>query len=289
MAIQYKHLTEQQFPDIHRTFMEAFADYYVDTSGLTRTVLYNRAVKNGVDFSASVGAFDGDRMVGITIVGLDDWRGAPGAYDIGTGIVPSHRGMGIAGEMFDFALPSLRSRGIRTFVLEVIQENSPAIRAYTAAGFTINREFDCYETPPDGLPAPPAAAGTMKIRAVERGRLDEFEPHLDWAPSWENSFNSLRRVPDELNLYGAFEGAECAGLLVYYPAINWISTLVVKRRFRRRGVATGLLVFLARRLRGVVPALKLVNVDRSDAAMTAFARKAGFARNVSQYEMQISL
>jgi ribosomal protein S18 acetylase RimI-like enzyme len=289
MGTRYSHLTEQQFPDIHRTFTEAFADYYVDTSGISRSVLLNRAVKNGVDFSVSVGAFDGDRMVGITIVGVDDWNGAPGAYDIGTGIVPSHRGRGIAGGMFDYALPPLRKRGIRTFVLEVIQENQPAIKAYTAAGFAVNREFDCYECPPDDLPAPPAADGTVDIHPVERDRLDEFESHLDWNPSWENSFSSLRRVPDDLQLYGAFEGEQCTGLLVYYPAINWINTLVVKKPFRRRGVATGLLGFLAGRLCGVVPVVKLVNVDHSDGAMTAFARKAGFARNVSQYEMQISL
>lgn len=288
MAVEYSDLSGQPFDVIHRAFAEAFADYYVDTSGMTETVLYNRAVKNGVDFAASVGAFDRGRLVGFTIVGLDRWNGVSAAYDIGTGVLPSHRGRGIAGSMFDFALPRLRERGVKTFVLEVIRENSPAIRAYTAAGFGVNREFDCYELALE-QPAAPPAPPPVEIQAVNRASLDEFESHLDWQPSWENSFGSLRRVPDELELYVATVDGRRAGLLVYYPLINWITTVVVKKPFRRRGVATGLLAHLAERLRGRVPLVKLVNLDRSDDGFRAMLEPTGFTRTVSQYEMEKSL
>ena len=110
MSLEYSFLKEEQFPRIHRAFMEAFAEYYVDTSGMTETVLHNRAVKNGVDFGLSAGVFDGKDLVGFTLIGLDRWNEKSGAYDIATGIVPSHTGRGIAGGMFDFALPKLEER-----------------------------------------------------------------------------------------------------------------------------------------------------------------------------------
>ncbi|MGD8413738.1 MAG: GNAT family N-acetyltransferase, partial [Candidatus Latescibacterota bacterium] len=143
MAYRYRFLTRDQFPQIHQAFLQAFADYYVETGGITEEVLYNRAVKNGVDFSVSVGAFDAERLVAMTLVGLDQWKGATAAFDIGTGVVPGHRGRGVAKEMFQFALPRLRERGATRFVLEVIQENQPAIKAYKAVGFEVTREFDC--------------------------------------------------------------------------------------------------------------------------------------------------
>ncbi len=92
---------------IHRTFQEAFSDYAVDMSSLTEERLRVRCVKNGVDWDASVGAFDGDRMVGFTLIGIDDWQGSLGAFDAATGIVPDYRGQRLAAAMFEHALPGL--------------------------------------------------------------------------------------------------------------------------------------------------------------------------------------
>lgn len=292
MSYHFSFLSRGVFPQIYRTFMEAFADYYVDTSFMTEIMLFNRALKNGVDFELSVGAFDGDEMVGVTIVGLDDWKGVSAAYDIGTGIVPAHRGKGIAGRMFEFGVPQLRERGVKRFVLEVIQENDPAIKAYTAAGFKVTREFDCFQWRLDGAPARPDRSVPLEIRPVERDRLARFEEHLDWPPSWENSFASIRRIPDEVVVYGAFDGdgsGECVGLLVYYPLINWITTLVVHRDHRRKGVATSLLSHFANHHREDVPYVKLANVDHSDTATLSLLKTMGFEPAARQFEMELEL
>lgn len=253
-------------------------------------MLYNRAVKNGVDFGLSVGTFDGDKMVAVTIIGLDEWKGAPAAFDIGTGVVPGHRGKGVAGKMFDFAAGRLRERGVCRFVLEVIQENKPAIKAYEAAGFRATREFDCFQWRLDeGAAVAFGPASTLEIRTVSRDRLSEFETHLDWRPSWENSFASIRRIPDEVLAYAAFDGEACSGLLVYYPPINWITTLVVKRGRRRSGVATALLDhFAALRPGGDAP-VRVVNVDHKDTAMLSLLEKTGFEPLVRQFEMELEL
>jgi ribosomal protein S18 acetylase RimI-like enzyme len=289
MAYRYRFLTRDQFPQIHRAFLEAFADYYVETGGVTEEVLYNRAVKNSVDFGASVGAFDGDRLVGMTLVGVDRWRGETAAFDIGTGVVPGHRGKGVAREMFRFALPRLRELGSTRFVLEVIQENQPAIKAYKSIGFEVTREFDCFQWDLNRASGALNPSPDVEIRRVERDSLDAFESHLEWHPSWENSFSSIRRIPDDLRVFGAYTSGECAGLLVYYPGTNWVTTLVVKRDRRRRRVGSALLDWFARERPGAQPVVRLVNIDRGDRATVSLLEKAGCELLVRQFEMELAL
>ncbi|MGB5294525.1 MAG: GNAT family N-acetyltransferase, partial [Thermoanaerobaculia bacterium] len=104
---------------LHPVFQEAFSDYVMDMSTLTEERLRVRCFKNGVDWDASVGAFDGDRMVGFTLIGVEEGQGGLGAFDAATGIVSDYRGQGLARAMFEHALPDLKSRGVRSFVLEV--------------------------------------------------------------------------------------------------------------------------------------------------------------------------
>ena len=72
---QFSFLTEAHFVQIAETFDEAFADYHLKSRASAREWLYNRGVKNAVQYDCSVGAFDGDRMVGFTLVGIDNWMG----------------------------------------------------------------------------------------------------------------------------------------------------------------------------------------------------------------------
>lgn len=139
------HLDRVSRRQIHATFQEAFSDYAVDMTSLTEERLHIRCTKNNVDWKVSVGAFDGKRMVGFTLIGIDRWRGGLGAFDAATGILRGFRGQGLATRMLDHALPELGRRGVGTFVLEVITDNEPAIRAYKKAGFEISREWKCFE------------------------------------------------------------------------------------------------------------------------------------------------
>jgi len=96
LSVQYRHLTVKDFPRAHATMVEAFADYQVDMSYMTSKRSWLRNLKSGVHYDCSVGAFDGEKLVGVTIVGLDDRQGEKAAFDAGTGIVPGYRGQGVA-------------------------------------------------------------------------------------------------------------------------------------------------------------------------------------------------
>ncbi len=266
----------------------AFADYQLDMSYMTAERSWLRNLKSGVRYDCSVGAFDDDRMVGFTFVGLDDWRGKPAAFDAGTGIVPGYRGQGIANGMFEFVIPGLRARGVTRFLLEVLQPNKAAIRAYEKAGFVITREFACYDLLPGSFVADTLARGDFEVRAVDKATVRAFSTQTDWQPSWENSFAGMDRIRDGLLRLGAFRGGRCVGVLVFYPLLQWIMCLVVDREFRRQGVASTLLATLMEDLHlpEGTDRVKINNIDHSDGAMRALLEKAGAGWVIDQFEME---
>ncbi len=269
---------------IHRAFVEAFADYAMDASGTTEDRLLLRMRKNAVDYGLSPGLYDGDRLVGFTLIGIDAWGGRLSAYDAGTGIVPAFRNQGWARRMLGHALPPLRDRSVTRFVLEVLQENEPAIKAYKKSGFEIARELKCYVGQAARLrtlAAPPA----LEVRPITRTDIATLEPSIDWLPSFENRLSALDAIPNDVQLAGAFVDGACVGVTAYAPPLNWLLTLVVDRQHRRRGVGTALLARLACTLPESVARLSALNVDGTDLGTQAFFESLGFSHLVDQYEM----
>jgi len=290
MNLRYSYLTRDDYPALFRTFVEAFSDYVVDMSYMKEQNLLNRWIKNGVDFGASVGAFDGEKIVGFLMLGVDDWMGEPAAFDAGTGIIREFRGFGVAPAMFELAVRGLRQRGINQFLLEVIQSNKPAVRTYKKLGFTITREFDCFQLPLEKARLDISrSVEDIIVEPVGKDLLPVFESFADWQPSWENSFRSIERIPDEVLLYGARSGSDWIGFASYYPGLNWIMSVVVKKTHRRRGVATRLLSRLVGDLTGRVASVKFLNIDHSDQTTAAWAGGMGFEAIVQQYEMSLDV
>jgi GNAT superfamily N-acetyltransferase len=286
MAIRYQFLREDEFPQAHATMVEAFSDYYLDMSYMTSERSRLRNLKSGVRYDCSVGAYDGEKMVGLTFVGLDDWQGEKAAFDAGTGIIPGYRGKGIAKGMFEFILPRLKERGVSIFLLEVLQPNKAAIRAYTKTGFKPTREFACYDLKPGSFVSNNPASGALDVQVLDKPSVQAFKTAVDWQPSWEHSFAGMDRIPDTLIRLGAFSGDQCVGVLVFYPLLQWIMSLVVIKPFRRQGVASSLLKTFMADLPVGVDTVKINNIDKSDKASLAFFENAGAEWVIDQFEME---
>lgn len=271
-----------------RTWREAFADYLVDMSYMTDERIRIRAAKNAVDLDVSPGAFEGQRMVGFTLVGVDNCMGAPAAFDAATGIVPTARGAGLAGRMLDWTRPKLRDLGVERFYLEVIQDNEPAIRAYRKAGFEITRQLRCFQVPVAPLRGSDGD-GPLPLRPIDRATVADFAEEVDWVPSWENSFAAIARIDDHLLVLGAFDGDTCVGEAVYSPHFNWVMSLVVSRIYRHRGIGSALLREVGRHVPAEVESLKVLNVDAGDSAMLQLLAAEGAVPYVDQYEMALAL
>jgi ribosomal protein S18 acetylase RimI-like enzyme len=287
LTIEIRFLKNKNFSEIHATSLEAFSDYAVNMSNVTDIILYNRAVKNGISFESSVAAFENDRMVGYTLVGIGPWKNTVSAFDITTGIIKPFRGQGITSRMFDSILEKLVSKGIHKFVLEVLQNNMPAIKAYEKIGFYIVREFDSFQLEFNKKKTFDKNNKDLQIRPVQRDQLSSFQDFLDWPPSWENNFAAIQRIPDEVVLLSAAYENRPVGLLAYYPALNWMMCLAVDKPMRRTGIAAGLLSSLIEIIKDKVPLVKLVNVLHTDDGTIEFLNRMGFEKYTSQYEMEL--
>ncbi len=265
--------------------MEAFADYAMDASGTTEESMMLRMAKNAVSFDASAGAYDGDRMVGFTLIGLDELGGELTAFDAGTGIVPDFRGRGLAKAMFDHALPELRNQGVQRFLLEVLQQNEPAIKAYEKSGFEIIRELKCFAVETASLRSLDAEPDT-EIRPIAVETFRTLVSEADWVPSFENRFTVHAAIPSHVTTLGAFDGETCVGVVTYCRDLNWLLSLLVVREHRRRGIGRTLLRALAARIPENRSRLAALNIDASDVGMQAFLSTVGFSPLVDQYEMQ---
>jgi len=269
---------------VHAAFLEAFADYAMDASGVTEAGLLLRMQKNAVDYVASPGLYDCDRLVGFTLIGIDEWGGCRTAFDAGTGIVAAFRKQGWAKRMFDHALPDLRKRGVERFALEVLQENEPAIKAYRKSGFEITREFRCLIAEPDDVRAV-SPRSDAEIRPIGREDLRRLEACSDWLPSFENRFGAVDALSEYVQILGAFVDGRCVGALAYSPKLNWFLTLVVDPAYRRQRIATALTAHMTTLLPPSVTKLVVQNVQMSDAGMLRFFDSLGFGHLVDQYEM----
>jgi len=269
---------------VHRAFLEAFADYAMDAGGTTEERMLLRMRKNAVDYDLSPGLYDGDRLVGFTLIGIDMWGGRLTAYDAGTGITPSFRKRGWARKMFDHALPALRERGVGRFALEVLQQNEPAIAAYRKSGFETVRELHCFIADAEALRALPDSTD-LRIEPIDAPRFHALTDEAAWVPSFENRFAAVDAIPDQVTILGAWRGGECVGAVAYSPPLNWLLSLLVCRGARRRGVGRALVRHLAHNLPEAATRLAALNVDGGDVGMQTFFTELGFEPLVDQYEM----
>lgn len=286
MSLEFKFLNEDLLPDIYECFKEAYADYPIDMSYITEPVFLNQAIKNGIEFESSIGVFDGDKLVAFSIIGFDNWREEPAAYDAGTGVIPSYRGQGILNRLYPFTFNQLKKKGIKRFILEVLKNNDTAVNDYTKIGFNITREFDCFELETKNFQPVLASKIDLIIRPVKKEMLQYFERHLEWKPSWQNSFSSIKRIQDFVILYGAYSGEQCTGLLVYYPTLQWILSLVVERHFRREGIGSHLVSHCIKNLPQTTTKIKAMNVLHSDLSMVYLLNNMGFQKFAEQFEME---
>ena len=275
---------------LHKAFLEAFGDYAMDSSRVSEDRLLLRMQKNAVNYDLSPGAYVDGKLVGFTLVGIDDWDGRRTAYDAGTGIVSDHRGRGLAGRMFESVLPGLREHGVTQFVLEALKDNQRAIRAYQKSGFETSRYLRCFTADLQML----RTLGSTRGWNVCDARFEEvlaLASDADWLPSFENRFSASIFIPQDVRFLGAYrsggsERGRCTGAVAYCPRLNWLLTLVVRRTERRCGVGRALLGALARSIPASVTGLAALNVDAQDTGMQAFLGRVGFSHLIDQVEMR---
>ena len=261
---------------------------YIIQFTATEEYLQNRWNGAGVDFNLSFGLFINDRLVGFIIHGIDEWNGVKTAFNVGTGVIPEHRGRRIVKKLYDFALPILKKHGIRQCRLEVIQENKKAIRAYRSIGFKEERELIGFtynlDQPHDETTLDKQIQFKIKndIMKVNWGILKTF---WDFEPSWENSISSLMRNAENYQFVGVFKEETLIGYTIFNPKTGYIPQFAFSKNERGRGYGR----YLFQKLTDLTKQLAVINVDKRSLKTLSFLNTFGFKEFVSQYEMEKSL
>ena len=286
---EYSPLDKTSFEMIYNSFVTAFSDYFVAMT-FSPDSFRGMNVMRGVDSSASLGAFEDGGLIGFTLNGVGQWNGRLTAYDAGTAVFKDFRGRGISKEMFRRLLPLLKGRGIERYLLEVITANEGAFKLYRGLGFNVTRRFVCMKYKPGALRASVGTdARIMDVPARDWPSLRaDMEKDSAFLPSWQNSWDSVLRLPGNFTVKAVYCGDQLAGYGIVARASGSIPQLWVKSVYRRAGFGSVLLRALSASAQ-TGGALSWVNVDEKAAGTIGFLEASGFERGLSQYEMEMGI
>ncbi|MFD1630701.1 GNAT family N-acetyltransferase [Pseudopedobacter beijingensis] len=142
--MQIRNLSTQDNPDLVQAINGAFADYIVPFQLNAAQLQFKMATENIVP-EWSVGVFEGEQLIAFIMHGVRTTAGKTVVYNAGTGVLPAYRGKGLVGKMYEYMQPFFEENKVQQLVLEVIEGNQSAIRAYEKNGFTIQRKLLCFD------------------------------------------------------------------------------------------------------------------------------------------------
>jgi ribosomal protein S18 acetylase RimI-like enzyme len=122
-------------PDLVKFLNQSFENYHVPIQFNT-TAFLNMLRKDGIDLAASRVLLVDDRPCGMALIARRGWTSRLAAM----GIAKEIRGQGAGSWFMDELIDEARQRGEHEMVLEVIEQNEPAVKLYRKSGFqTIRR------------------------------------------------------------------------------------------------------------------------------------------------------
>lgn len=283
--LEIRALGKTSFDTIYMAFTRAFADYELQLDARQlQTMLKRRGFNPDVSFAA----FNHDDIAAFTLNGIGNFNGVPTAYDTGTGTLPDYRGQGLATKIFEYSIPYLREKGIRQYLLEVLQHNTKAVSVYRKLGFEVSREFNYFRQ--DLKAVTNEISGFRNSFLIKQINIEEF-PGLaefwDFSPSWQNSFESVQRAAGDFASLGAFAGTQLAGYCIFEPDSGDITQLAVDKKHRRKGIASLLLNEMIRLNRNDI--VKVINTEISCLSITAFLSAKNIGVTGKQFEMKRKL
>jgi ribosomal protein S18 acetylase RimI-like enzyme len=274
-------LADVSYDAIYQAYHEAFAEYEVLLSKDQFWVMINR---RGYNPSLSFGAFDGDRLVAFTLNGIGYFDGKKTAYDTGTGTLKEYRGRGLAARVFNESLPHLKNAGVEQYLLEVLQHNPSAISVYKNVGFAATRELSYFKTDAANLTSlRPLLPLGLFFERVDLSSTPDMETLWDFTPSWQNSFDSVKRQLNDFRFIGVYDCKRLVGYGIFEPYTGDITQIAVEPSYRRRGVGSAILAKLLEENR--CNEVKAINVEPKSIATEAFLVAVGIPQIGKQFEM----
>lgn len=280
--MEFRSLAELPITELLSVFNQSFSDYIVPFH-LTLEQLKSKTKTEKIDMALSVGVFQSDHLVGFILHAEKIEDGKRIIYNAGTGIIPEFRGQGLVRKMYDFILPVLQDRKANALMLEVIEGNQPAIRAYKNLGFTISRKLLCFK----GNIEPSKKHTDILVRGLDRFQWEIFTSFWDIEPSWQSSIMVLEQMGENSIILGAYQENKLVGYVVYNPVAGKVYQIAVHKNDRKKGIGTQLFNVIGQMSEGKT--ISINNVDDSSESTSAFLNAIGLRNWVSQFEMSCKI
>lgn len=220
----------------------------------------------------SYGAFSGTRLVGFILNSCNVYKGRKAVFDVGTGVIPEHRGKKVFTNLFKYAQRELEERKIERYYLEVLQQNERAIALYKRMGFSITREFAVLKAraPSKKENREITCIGFDKFHFQRTGDCKSIEP------SYEHSSNILRLNPelysvayvgrDTISAFCVFSKANGQILQIGYQNIEDLRSIIQSILLKYNDIT-------------------VKNVDMSESQVLEMLYSVGFKQIAKQFEM----
>jgi ribosomal protein S18 acetylase RimI-like enzyme len=263
-------------PDLVRLLNRGFEDYFVPIQFST-TTFSNMLRRDSIDLTDSRVLSVDRQPSGIALIAR---RASLGASRLAAmGIAKEARGKGAGSWLMDELIRDARQRGDQEMVLEVIEQNEPAVRLYRSCGFeTVRRLIGLICTDAGGDTK--SSLYELDLREMGELILQHALPDLPWQLSGE----SIAQMTPPARAYRKGQ----AYIVLSNPELEHIViwSLLVEQEARGRGLGSEMLKnVIANHAAKTwhVPALLPEELGK------VFER-AGFAReNLSQWQMRLVL
>jgi GNAT superfamily N-acetyltransferase len=254
--------TEYPFPRLAEIFTAGYEGYFVPFSVDEETVRYMVEVFD-IDLPRSLVAVDGDEPIGLANIGLRGrltWLG-------GVGVAKARRRAGVGEQLTRALLGRAREAGAQEMRLEVIVENTPALRLYEKLGFERVRELEVLSLGRHDEGGAAAVVPVDAARALVGVWRVEPEP-------WQRADETVDRLAARTPALGALVAGDAAA--VY--RVGGANVALLQAAGGVRGLSE---IVAALRTRGTVSAL---NYPAGGSVATAI-RSAGGEVTLRQYEL----
>ena len=284
----YQTLENTDHQLLHRIFSEAFSDYMV-TMDVPFDAFENMLQGRGFAPRHSIGAFtnSGQELVGFVLNGKRNRQDKSSAYDIATGIVPTHRKRGVGNGMFQKVVEVLTQDHVEQYILEVLQPNQAAFELYKKQGFSIAKSYGVFKLAKNDYVPKPHANHVEYVQQFETNDWKCLSSFWDFEPSWQNSIDTIKAIPHAFHCAVVRLDNQIVGYGLIDKNTGDIPQIAVRKDYRRKGIAGSIVAALVERTQG--SRIRVINVEDRCEEMKLFLRNEGFDEYVKQYEMVLPI
>lgn len=282
-SISTRPVAEHTSADVAAAVTRSFEGYLVPIR-MTAQGFERRFRGEDLDpFASRVLSNEDGSLIGVLLVARRGWTSRIAAM----GLAPEARGKGLGRWLLNRAVAEARARGDRAVLLEVIEQNTPAVRLYESAGFRSLRRLVGYRKEsagmaPDTAPNPGEILSEIDPLDFSRIVAREGEPDLPWMLAAETL--SAASFPQR-----AFALDGRAFALIHDPSAETLglAALVVPRADRRQGLGSRLVRALEAAFPGKPWAVSAIVPE--DLAPGFFPKLGWELQKLSQFEMRLEL